>query len=121
MREGLLYMLFVIFVLLFVSSEQSDSKQLQNDIFSSQIITEIQADIYVIPEFKFSLKEVSSGVFRFMFQKINYSTGPGEKDFETGNVKVYQIKTIGIRHLKKKLLLKRMYNLPDSEDYHHLS
>lgn len=113
-------MLFVIFVLLFVSSEQSDSKTSKNDAFSSQIITEIQADIYVIQEFKFSLKEVNSGVFRFMFQKINNSIDPGEKDFETGNIKVYQIKTIGISHLKKKFLLRKMYNLPDSKDYHHL-
>lgn len=123
MEDGLLYIIFVLFALMLVSSKQSDIKQ--SHLEKSSIEFSIGDEIIegIVPEFNFSLKKVEVFCFlKFLLDRIsNVSKIKSNNHLQSTIFKLYRAKIIGIQQLKKKSFLLITFNTTDKEDCYHLS
>jgi len=119
MRAALIFIPFVFFSLLLVSSNQEDKQQNFSDISSCKII-DINSNYCEIPAISFSFKKI--------FPELNFFQFRDEKLIEniyTCQVKLaetyqYKIRALVFDSIKQKLLRSKQLFTSEKDDSHHL-
>lgn len=123
MRAGLLYVLFVIFTLLIVSSEQTGKKQTRGDISSCESIILNKNNDCIVPAISFSLKKPfpELSFFRLINEKLFGNAYNHRIKLSASYLRLYQSKTIDVKPIKQKSFRLKLYYTTEKEDNHNLS
>lgn len=123
MKEGVFYILFLLFIMIFAVSEQGANKNTHNDISTCQSI-DVSKDINcIIFQIKFSLKKTFPIVNNFRLEDKNLC----RKD--DNHKVILTLKCLRLQHLTtidlKPIILRpyrlRLYHSPKNQDEHHLT
>ncbi len=121
MKDGLLYVIFVCFTLILISSKQSDIQQTNQEKSSIEFSLGDKNIVSTVPEFNFSLKKIEVfSCLKSLFDR-NHSTtkAVSYNQLLAANFKQYQVSTISVHHYHtKKHLLKLLTTNNDKGSYH---
>jgi len=121
MKDGLLYILFVIFAVILVSSIHASTTQRQDDPSSYASVNDKTVEC-ITPETFFSFRKLAEpGFLKFIENTFPDAFRIAISENLSSNSRLCQTEMMGIRHLKKKPLLLKIINSPEKEDHHPLS
>ncbi len=123
MKDGLLYLIFMIFTLMFVASKQSDIQQSHQEKSSIEFSIAKHNIVGTVSESNFSFKkvEVFSFLSFFIIRNIDTSKVIRNSQLLASCFKQNQAIIINIQNYHKKPFLIKLYSTNNSKDSYHLS
>ena len=123
MKDGLLYLFFVVCALILLSSKQSDIHQSSYEKSSIEFSIGSKNNVGIIPEFNFLSRKVEVISFLTFFYNAtsDVTKAVSNNCLLTAQFKRYRAKMTGVRHSRTIAFRIKIPDINEKEDSYHLS